>query len=389
VQPDGKILVGGYSWYSAVVLRFGATGVIDSSFGTGGVANIGELGGVSDVRKFAVQTNGRIIVGGQRFFASNSDFFLARLTSGGVLDHTFGDGVNSDVDNDPLGVEIPASKFGDTDFLFDVELQRDGKIVAAGYTNIGALGRAVAVRFSADGLLDTTFNGTGSIVVSSPSVGSSYLQTKDIVIASDNDVVLAGANFDGTVFQFGVLRINVTLHESSLTALAASTGNLGFATGTTSYTANVANNVKSVNLTPTTRDPNATITVKGQAATSGTATSVALAPGANSIPVVVTAQDGTTSTTYTVTVNRATASLRKNRVMTARAALASVDKTIPRGGKVVMRSLTPKICRASGSSIKGLKVGTCRARISVTPKKTRANPRPRATVSVVTIRVVA
>ncbi|CAM3573850.1 MULTISPECIES: cadherin-like beta sandwich domain-containing protein [Brevibacillus] len=44
-----------------------------------------------------------------------------------------------------------------------------------------------------------------------------------------------------------------------------------------------------------------TAVVNGAAATSGTAREVQLNVGANSIPVIVTAQDGTTKT-YTITI---------------------------------------------------------------------------------------
>lgn len=385
-QPDGKILVGGDSGYSAVVARFSSTGVIDGGFGTAGLADIGELGGISGVRRIAVQPDGRIVAGGQRFLGGTRDFFLARLTSTGVLDTTFGDG--SSADGDPAGVEIPSSKFGTSDLLYDMAVQRDGKIVAAGYTNVGGYSRAVATRYLANGTVDTSFNGTGHITIATGSGGAeAYVQAWSVAVAPDNSIVLGGRNYDGAVFTDVLMRLNVALHMSTLSSLSSSTGSLGFAASTSSYGVDVSNSVKLVSLTPVASDSNATISVKGQTTASGVAASVSLAPGVNVIPVVVTAQDGTTSSTYTVTVTRAPATLKKNRTMTARAALASVDKTIPRGARVSMGSSTAKVCRAGGTSIKGLKAGVCRVRISVTPKKTRVQPRPKAVVSVVTIRV--
>jgi hypothetical protein len=61
-------------------------------------------------------------------------------------------------------------------------------------------------------------------------------------------------------------------------------------------------------VTPTATDSTATVTVNGTAVTSGSASgALALAVGANTITVVVTAQDGTTTKSYTVSVTRATA----------------------------------------------------------------------------------
>jgi len=62
----------------------------------------------------------------------------------------------------------------------------------------------------------------------------------------------------------------------------------------------VANGVTTLTLTPTVNDPNATVVVNN-------GNPIALAVGANPILVEVTAQDGTTKITYTVTVTRAAA----------------------------------------------------------------------------------
>ena len=80
-----------------------------------------------------------------------------------------------------------------------------------------------------------------------------------------------------------------------------------FGATTTSYTASVANDQTHVKLTPTVADTGkATVTVAGNAVTSGTASdAIALNVGANAITVRVTAEDGTTMKDYTVTVTRA------------------------------------------------------------------------------------
>ena len=62
----------------------------------------------------------------------------------------------------------------------------------------------------------------------------------------------------------------------------------------------MANAVTTLTLTPTVNDPNATVVVNS-------GNPIALAVGANPILVEVTAQDGTTKITYTVTVTRAAA----------------------------------------------------------------------------------
>ena len=78
----------------------------------------------------------------------------------------------------------------------------------------------------------------------------------------------------------------------------------GFAPATTGYAAGVANGVDETTVTPTVNDDGASYTVKldGVADSDGV---IPLAVGSNVIAVEVTAEDGETSRTYTVTVTRA------------------------------------------------------------------------------------
>jgi gliding motility-associated-like protein len=71
------------------------------------------------------------------------------------------------------------------------------------------------------------------------------------------------------------------------------------------YTASVFHTVDQITLTPT-ADPTATITINGNASGNGVSSApVMLSTGDNNITIVVTAQDGVTQQTYSVTVHRA------------------------------------------------------------------------------------
>ena len=85
-----------------------------------------------------------------------------------------------------------------------------------------------------------------------------------------------------------------------------------FAAATTAYTASVANTVASTMVTPTVADAKATVAVNGVAVTSGSATSVALGEGTNTINVLVTAEDTKVTKTYAVTVTRQAAGPSSN-----------------------------------------------------------------------------
>ena len=94
-----------------------------------------------------------------------------------------------------------------------------------------------------------------------------------------------------------------------LSSLTLSSGTLSpvFTGSTTNYTADVANSVASITLTPTTGTPGATIEVDGQAVASGSASQViALAEGSNTVTVTLT--EGGDTTTYTLTITRAASS---------------------------------------------------------------------------------
>ena len=107
-----------------------------------------------------------------------------------------------------------------------------------------------------------------------------------------------------------------------------------FASGTTSYTASVVNGVDEVTINPTVNESNATVEYLDSTDTAitdadGTKTGqqVSLAEGANTIKVKVTAQDTTTTETYTVVVTRAVGAT--NRVPTVVNAIA--DRTATAG----------------------------------------------------------
>jgi trimeric autotransporter adhesin len=139
----------------------------------------------------------------------------------------------------------------------------------------------------------------------------------------------------------------VVSSNADLSNLALSAGTLApaFAAATTSYTASVANAVTSITLTPTAADINSTITVNGNAVTSGNPSGgIALSVGANIITTVVTAQDAVTTKTYTVTVTRAAAGTA---TLTQTASLANF------GNVCINTSAGPNSFTIDGSDLDG------------------------------------
>ncbi len=86
-----------------------------------------------------------------------------------------------------------------------------------------------------------------------------------------------------------------------------------FDSGTTSYAVSIPNEAESIDITATTADENASLTIDGTVAFSGAAQTVSgLQVGDTDIVIGVTAQDGTTVKNYTLTINRADVLLNDN-----------------------------------------------------------------------------
>ncbi len=146
---------------------------------------------------------------------------------------------------------------------------------------------------------DTVTSGSPSSAIS---LTAGVAEVIDIVVTAQ----------DGTAMTYTVTVTREMSSDATLSALTVSDGTNDvpltptFDSNTTGYTASVDNSVGSVTVTPTVNDPNATVTVGGDAVTSGSPSSaISLTPEvAEVIDIVVTAQDGTTKT-YTVSVTRA------------------------------------------------------------------------------------
>ena len=116
---------------------------------------------------------------------------------------------------------------------------------------------------------------------------------------------------DGTTFDTYIVTVTRALpgvsSDATLSALSVSGAVLTptFSSNTISYSSIVTNSITSVTVTPTRNQADATIKVNGTTVASGSASgSISLSVGSNTIEVVVTAQDGTTTKKYTITILR-------------------------------------------------------------------------------------
>ncbi len=112
-------------------------------------------------------------------------------------------------------------------------------------------------------------------------------------------------------------------NDATLSGLTLSGITLAFDSATTAYTAEVGNDVTETTVAPAVNHDGATYVVKldGVADADGT---VALAVGGNAVTVEVTAEDGETAKTYTVTVTRAAPALSGDPTLSG-LALSGID----------------------------------------------------------------
>src|SRR5689334_18537384 len=165
LQSNGDIVVSTGSG----VARFLPTGKLDTTFGTGGLASAGFVGG-EGLQGVALQPDGKIIwVGSQNtpgFPAFGTfSFAVARFNANGTLDTSFGTGGQASVEFFAPPVQ------GAQEFARAVLVQPDGKILVAGSARQGQIRFApiqgAIARFNANGTLDTSFGAGGKILSSS------------------------------------------------------------------------------------------------------------------------------------------------------------------------------------------------------------------------------
>jgi uncharacterized delta-60 repeat protein len=95
LQTDGKIVVAGFGYNTSVdisLVRYNPNGSLDTSFEGDGISHV-ELGnGIDVVLANAMQPDGKIIVAGYSEGATGGRFFVSRYNNNGTLDATFGGG---------------------------------------------------------------------------------------------------------------------------------------------------------------------------------------------------------------------------------------------------------------------------------------------------------
>ena len=194
IQDDGKIIaVGGSQWGhtagNVLLARYNTDGSLDTSFGGGDGWQVTDFSNQDRGWDVKIQSNGKIVIVGVGDYGGATDDgrygIVGRFNPDGSLDTTFsGDG------------KVLVDHGGTTDWYATLEIQSNGKIIAAGWSNSGGNGNDVAAaRFNTNGTLDTSFGGDGKVELDA---GNGYAeQIWGSALTPDGQAILLAGAIEG------------------------------------------------------------------------------------------------------------------------------------------------------------------------------------------------
>ncbi len=205
LQPDGKIVVAGFSYNDpistnvlvVVLARYNNNGSLDETFGSEGIVRTGFGCGFAG-HALVLQPDSKILVAGSTCGFDSQDFALARYNSDGSPDLTF--------DQDG----IVTTDFGNSyDTANALAMQPDGRIVLAGhsFTDPNVTVDVALARYNSDGSLDTSFDEDGRVKTD---LGGWRDVGNALALLPDGRILVAGEQWqqEGGTVDFALARYN-------------------------------------------------------------------------------------------------------------------------------------------------------------------------------------
>lgn len=189
IQPDGKILLSGRNGtytpsyiYQFALARLNADGSLDTTFSADGLV-IPNLGTFSDAASVALQSDGKIILGGTTSSTPNS-YVTLRYLSNGTLDNSFS------------AAQVPTYGYT-SDSGPELLTQPNGSVTVSGVAKESAAASnagCLTMRFTATGSLDTTFSSDGTVFT--PMSGARD-EARAMAVQTDGKILLGGVTAVG------------------------------------------------------------------------------------------------------------------------------------------------------------------------------------------------
>jgi uncharacterized delta-60 repeat protein len=218
LQSDGKILVGGTdsdpgrfdNLFDFLLIRYTKSGTLDPTFGAGKGYVLLDRGLIDDLQAVAVQKDKKIVAAGWTIgFDGLTSLAVVRFLADGRPDPDFG----------PQHDGVVTARIDDKETLgFGIAIQSDGKIVVTGQAGllVGATGAAeatdgafFAARFLSDGRPDTSFDTDGAVRLSET---GSLGWAGDVKLQKDGKILLGGNIFNatGSKASVGIYRLDAS-----------------------------------------------------------------------------------------------------------------------------------------------------------------------------------
>ena len=186
LQPDGKVIAVGYKGTRLQVFRLRPDGALDPDFGLGGTVLVSDGSNVVyQGHSVIVDPDGRIVVAGSR----NNTLLVARLTTNGALDATFGMG----------GIYIASALGGFGGYPARIARAPGGgyRITAHGPqapVTGGSSSSCSVFGLTDTGVLDAGFGVAG--IAAAPSTSEKGIGCRSLAMQRDGRILLGGTNND-------------------------------------------------------------------------------------------------------------------------------------------------------------------------------------------------
>jgi uncharacterized delta-60 repeat protein len=223
IDSHDRIIVAGATrsfdhWFFAVA-RYLSSGAPDPDFGGGDGEVVTDFGRPAVAWDVAVQTDDRIVaVGaaadeidyGTLTLSGNPDFALARYTTDGQLDQTFGEPIKDST----LRTGRRTTGFGEAEAATAVAIDSSNRIVVAGGQQwVDAIGvrhgKFALARYTATGDPDNTFDDDGRLTTAFPNSESIAF---GVTIQPDDKIVAVGSASSAKDHDFALARYDASGH---------------------------------------------------------------------------------------------------------------------------------------------------------------------------------
>jgi uncharacterized delta-60 repeat protein len=202
IESNGSFIISGScgepGWSVFCVGELNANGSFNNNFGISGILSTINFGNMNDyISKTLSQSSDYLVSAG--YYLNNNGHYnlgLTRFSPYGVVDTSFGSS----------GLAKISITNGNQYLKNLVRLSNDEMVAVVIAQNNSASYGVYAVKFTANGALDTTFNSTGYVYIDS--WGSTTTSDFGIDIQSDSKIVIGGYKSNGSSYNFAIARIN-------------------------------------------------------------------------------------------------------------------------------------------------------------------------------------